>query len=172
MPTYPNPNPSFKIVEAGYLSLLSAIGYLAANSGGTLTAVADPKMALDLEQYISPAMVLAFAREDVTSHKTENVGGAFFETMMFWDLYVISSSFSPEGEGRLQGAEMALNTFDPGAYAMVNDALTALNGKPIPSSPVQSKAFIETPVAVLHRATENRVVYRMRFRNQWQRAGI
>jgi hypothetical protein len=177
VPTYPTPNPSYKIAEAAYVSFLSAIPYMAANSGGTLVAAKEPQDVLDLSRYTPPTMVLCWVEEQPTGLPPSH--GGTQETMLFFDLYTIGTNFSLEGGGRLAGEVVGINqATDPGVHAMVDDAVTALFGQSLaaapgwPSGAPLPKILLGSPVGKLHFIDENRIIYRSRFRNAWIRLSV
>lgn len=156
--------PEVTTIGTNILALLGAITYLQTANGGTLKRATDPKQLKDFSIYAPPFAILVPDGETVQGENL-NVGGAYFETMLHWSLYLGASSFALEGEGTTGGSVIG----DPGIEAMIDDVTAKLMGQNVGIPAVASKMFPGNPFHRRFAMTTSAVVWQMQWRNQWRR---
>jgi hypothetical protein len=158
---YPEPNPELTIMKTAILVALREVPYLAANNGGTLEFVNDPKTAFDWTTYTPPTWVLVPAGARTENAETKVQDGCVFEERWFWTLYLVAANYDVRGSG--------VTDLDPNAVGM--DAMIAdarkFYGRTIMLTPIAVKLMPSNPTVMLEKIERDRIVYRIGFRSNW-----
>lgn len=131
-------------------------------ASGVARAVADAETFLALEAVPPPYALVVFAGERLRRDlENEPLGGTLHQMVHEWDVYLGTSSFAPEGEGRSS------------AETLLDEAVGAADGQVLITVPRPTRLFYVG--AVLHDVNKHSgapvVIYRLRFRSPWQRIG-
>ncbi len=145
-------------VAANYVTLLETVSSLQTANGGLVFSVADPTPVLKFETISAPAGILVFDGEQ--AGKDMAIGGTVQRTDMAWSVFLLAASFDTRGQG-VEG--------DTGIYQLIDDVLTAVNGRVVDMNPVARAFYVSCR---RFEVLQNVVVYQMRFRNQFIRHGF